>query len=112
MKTVKVEKARIEKVRMVTYRREPGSPLTAKQRANLAELAKRPEHEIDTSDIPEWTDAMWKDAVRGRFYRPVKKAVSLRLDADVIAWLKKDGKGYQSRANRLLREQMLADKAS
>jgi uncharacterized protein (DUF4415 family) len=112
MKTVKVEKARIEKPRMVTYRREPGSPLTAKQKANLAELAKRPEHEIDTSDIPEWTDAMWKDAVRGRFYRPVKKAVSLRLDADVIAWLKKDGKGYQSRANRLLREKMLADKAS
>src|ERR1700679_160006 len=53
MKTVKVEKARIEKPRMVTYRREPGSPLTAKQKANLAELAKRPEHEIDTSDIPE-----------------------------------------------------------
>jgi uncharacterized protein (DUF4415 family) len=97
---------------MVTYRREPGSPLTAKQKANLAELAKRPEHEIDTSDIPEWTDAMGKDAVRGRFYRPVKKAASLRLDADVIAWLKKDGKGYQSRANRLLREKMLADKAS
>jgi uncharacterized protein (DUF4415 family) len=112
MKTVKVEKAKVKEVRMVTYRREPRSPLTAKQRANLAELAKRPEHEIDTSDIPEWTDAMWKDAVRGRFYRPVKKAVSLRLDADVIAWLKKDGKGYQSRANRLLREKMLADKAS
>jgi uncharacterized protein (DUF4415 family) len=70
---------------MASYRREPGSPLTAKQKANLAELAMRPEHEIDTSDIPEWTDAMWKDAVRGRFYRPVKKAVSLRLDADVIA---------------------------
>ncbi len=110
MKMVKVEKAK--KPRMVTYRYEPGSPLTAKQKANLAELAQRPEHEIDLSDIPEWTDAMWKDAVRGRFYRPVKKAVSLRLDADVIAWLKKDGKGYQSRANRLLREKMLADKAS
>jgi len=48
----------------------------------------------------------------GKVFRPVKKAVSLRLDADVIAWLKKDGKGYQSRANRLLRERMLADKAS
>lgn len=50
--------------------------------------------------------------MRGKFYRPVKKAVSLRLDADVIAWLKKDGEGYQTRANRLLRERMLADKAS
>jgi uncharacterized protein (DUF4415 family) len=68
--------------------------------------------EIDTSDIPELPESAWKDAVRGGFYRPVKKAVSLRLDTDVIAWLKKDGEGYQTRANRLLRERMLADKAS
>jgi len=39
----------------------------------------------------------------------VKQAVSLRLDADVIAWLKKDGEGYQTRANRMLRERMLKD---
>ena len=103
--------AKHKEPKMVVYRREPGSPLTAKQKANLEELARMPEHEIDTSDIPEWTDEMWKRAVRGRFYRPVKKAVSLRLDADVIDWLKKDGKGYQSRANRILREMMLADKA-
>jgi uncharacterized protein (DUF4415 family) len=97
---------------IVRYRREPGTPLTAKQKRELEALKKMPDREIDTSDIPEWTDETWKRAVRGRFYRPVKKAVSLRLDADVIAWLKKDGKGYQSRANRLLREKMLADKAS
>ena len=35
------------------------------------------------------------------FYRPVKQAGSMRLDADVIAWLKKQGKGYQTRANRI-----------
>ena len=51
----------------------------------------------------------WKDAVRGRFYRPVKQAVSMRLDADVIAWLKKPGKGYQTRANRILRQRMLEE---
>ncbi len=45
-------------------------------------------------------------------YRPVKQAVSLRLDADVIAWLKKDGEGYQTRANRMLRELMLKDMKS
>ena len=104
--------AKNEKPKMVIYRREPGSPLTAKQRANLKELARRPKREIDTSDIPELPAGAWKDAVRGKFYRPVKRAVSLRLDADVIAWLKKDGKGYQTRANRVLREKMLADKAS
>lgn len=100
-----------ERPGMASLRREPGTPLTKREKAELQKLAQRPEHGIDTSDIPEWTEAMWKDAVRGKFYRPVKKAVSLRLDTDVIAWLKKDGKGYQSRANRMLREKMLADKA-
>lgn len=99
--------AKHKEPKMVAYRREPGSPLTAKQKANLEELARMPEHEIDTSDIPEWTDEMWKRAVRGRFYRPVKKAVSLRLDADVIASLKKDGQGYQMQTNQMLRERML-----
>lgn len=97
---------------MVSFRREPGTPLTKRERAEIEKLVRIPEHEIDTSDIPEWSDEMWKRAVRGRFYRPIKKAVSLRLDADVIAWLKKDGKGYQTRANRVLREKMLAEKAS
>ena len=101
-----------EKPKMVYYRRNPGDPLTEKQKANIEALKRMPDYKIDTSDIPELSASAWKDAVRGKFYRPVKKAVSLRLDADVIAWLKKDGKGYQSRANRLLREKMLADKAS
>jgi uncharacterized protein (DUF4415 family) len=96
---------------MIQFRREPGTPLTKREKAEIEALAKRPEHEIVTSDIPEWTEEMWERAVRGKFYRPVKRAVSLRLDADVIAWLKKDGKGYQTRANRVLREKMLADKA-
>jgi uncharacterized protein (DUF4415 family) len=68
-----------------------------------------PDGEIDTSDIPELPPDAWKDAVRGRFYRPVKQAVSMRLDADVIAWLKKPGAGYQTRANRILRERMLRE---
>jgi uncharacterized protein (DUF4415 family) len=96
-------------MKMVTYRREPGTPLTAEQRRQLEELAKKPDSEIDYSDIPPITDEAWKKAVRGRLYRPVKQAVSLRLDADVIAWLKKDGDGYQTRANQMLRERMLQE---
>jgi uncharacterized protein (DUF4415 family) len=42
-------------------------------------------------------------------YRPIKQAVSVRVDADVLAWLKKDGPGYQTRINTLLRKIMLAD---
>jgi uncharacterized protein (DUF4415 family) len=93
----------------VVHRRTPGTPATPEQRRQLEALAKMPDSEIDTSDIPVLPDEAWKDAVRGRFYRPVKQAVSLRLDADVLAWLKKDGEGYQTRANQILRERMLED---
>ena len=81
--------------------------LTAKQKRELSALAAISDDQIDTRDIPELPPAAWKDAVRGRFYRPVKQAVSMRLDTDVIAWLKKPGKGYQTRANRILRQRML-----
>jgi uncharacterized protein (DUF4415 family) len=86
-----------------------GSSLTARQSRELAEIAALADEQIDNSDIPELPLAAWKDAVRGKFYRPVKQAVSLRLDADVVAWLKKSGKGYQTRANRILRQHMLYD---
>ena len=45
-------------------------------------------------------------AVVGRFYRPIKKSLTIRVDADVLAWLKSDGKGYQTRINNLLRNAM------
>jgi uncharacterized protein (DUF4415 family) len=83
--------------------------LTRRQQRELAAIAALRDEQIDTSDIPELPLSAWKDAVRGRFYRPVKQAVSLRLDADVVAWLKKPGRGYQTRANGILRERMLAD---
>jgi uncharacterized protein (DUF4415 family) len=87
----------------------PGTPLTQEQKRRLEALAKLPDDQIDTSDAPVLPDSAWKNAVRGRFYRPIKQSVSLRLDADVIAWLKKDGEGYQTRANQMLRERMLKD---
>jgi uncharacterized protein (DUF4415 family) len=93
----------------VIYNRDPGTPLTAKQKRELKALAKMPDSDIDTSDIPELPPEFWKNAVRGRFYRPIKKAVSIRLDEDVIAWLKKDGDGYQTRVNKMLRERMLVE---
>ncbi len=42
-----------------------------------------------------------------RFYRPIKQPVTLRLDADVVAWFKKQGRGYQTRINRALRKLMI-----
>ncbi|MGA1983516.1 MAG: BrnA antitoxin family protein [Acidobacteriaceae bacterium] len=90
-------------------RRSPGDPISDAAKANIKELLANPKRKVDTSDIPELPADAWKHAVRGRFYRPLKEAVSLRLDADVLAWLKKDGAGCQTRANRILREQMLKD---
>ena len=95
--------------RIVKRKRTPEKPLTATQKRELAALAALPDDQIDTSDIPKLPMSAWKDAVRGRFYRPVKQAVSLRLDSDVVAWLKRPGKGYQTRANLLLRQRMLAE---
>src|SRR5260370_19351185 len=83
--------------------------ITASRKRNLARLANRPDSEIDLSEIPELTESFWRNAVRNPFYRPVKKQLTLRLDADLIAWLRRHGKGYQTRANALLRAAMLED---
>jgi len=81
--------------------------MTEARRAKLRALAARHDSEIDFSDIPELTDEQWKKAERGRFYRPVKRQITARVDADVLEWLKSQGKGYQSRINAILRREML-----
>jgi uncharacterized protein (DUF4415 family) len=83
--------------------------MTAARKRRLEKLAQLPDSEIDFSDIPPLDEKFWKNAVRNPFYRPVKKQVTLRVDADILAWLRKQGKGYQSRANALLRAAMLRD---
>jgi uncharacterized protein (DUF4415 family) len=96
------------KKRIVSYTLETLPPLTQRQRADLKALAARPDSEIDTSDIPEMTDEQWKNARRGHFCRPLKRQITARVDADVLDWLKAQGKGYQSRINAILRREMLA----
>jgi len=80
--------------------------LIAKQEEELKILAAMPDEEIDFSDIPEAGDDAWKNAVIGKFYRPIKKQVTVRIDADILAWLQSSGAGYQTRLNQLLREAM------
>lgn len=81
--------------------------LTAAQRKNIAEIKKIKDEDIDLSDMPEVLD--WSGAEIGKFYRPAKKPVTMRLDEDVIAWLKGFGRGYQTKANILLRHAMMAN---
>jgi uncharacterized protein (DUF4415 family) len=83
-------------------------PLTEKQKAELEALATRPDGEIDYSDIPPLTEDFWNNAVRGRFYKPTKTSTTVRIDSDVLAWLRAQGKGYQSRINAILRREMLS----
>ncbi|NJK44076.1 MAG: BrnA antitoxin family protein [Pleurocapsa sp. SU_196_0] len=75
--------------------------MTSEQQA-LERLANLPDADIDLSDLPEQLD--WNDAERGKFYRPVKQSVTMRVDADVLAWFKANSEKYQSRINEVLRE--------
>lgn len=87
-------------------------PLTDAQCAELERLAALPDEAIDTSDIPPLDEGFWANAVRFRdraLYRPVKQSTTVRLDADVLRWLKAKGKGYQTRLNAILREAMMRE---
>ncbi|MFT4243182.1 MAG: BrnA antitoxin family protein [Acidovorax sp.] len=82
-------------------------PLTAAQQAEIEALAKMSAGDIDYSDIPPLNAEFWQKAVRNPFYKPTKTATTVRVDSDVLAWLKSQGKGYQTRINAILREAML-----
>jgi len=81
--------------------------LSEKQKAQLKALADMPDSDIDYSDIPPLDDDFWKYAIRNPFYKPVKVATTVRVDYDVLVWLKRQGKGYQTRLNAILRDAML-----
>ena len=73
-------------------------------RHTLDERAARLDAAIDTSDLPE--SGGWDRAERGRFWRPVKRSVTIRLDADVLAWFRRREPNYQTAINRVLRAHM------
>jgi uncharacterized protein (DUF4415 family) len=79
--------------------------LAAAQKREIAAIAAKNDATIDFSDMPEVVD--WTGAEVGRFYRPLKRPVTMRLDEDVIEWLKSYGRGYQTKANLLLRHAMV-----
>ena len=76
-----------------------------RDRKQLERLARLPDSQIDYSDIPEVQSFPSKVYV-GRFYRPVKQQISLRVDADVLAWFRSRGKKYQTHMNQVLRREM------
>jgi uncharacterized protein (DUF4415 family) len=72
----------------------------------MATLKQKADKDIDFSDIPEITD--WSGMVRGKFYRPIKKQVSLRIDADILDWFKNHNPQYQTAINTALRQYVTA----
>ncbi len=93
-------------MKRVEHTRDTLPPLTTEQQEILKRLAAMPDDEINTSDIPEMTEAQLVK-MQPAHYRPLKKQITARLDADVLVWLKTGGKGYQSRMNAILRQAML-----
>jgi uncharacterized protein (DUF4415 family) len=83
--------------------------LTKQQKREVAAIAAKRDEDIDFSDVPAVVD--WTRAEIGKFHRPAKRPVTIRLDEDVLEWLKAFGKGYQTRANLLLRHAMVATRA-
>jgi uncharacterized DUF497 family protein len=99
-------------IRIISARAEshertaPMRKLTKEQKRDIAAIAAKRDEGIDFSDAPPVLD--WTGAQIGKFYQPVKKPVTMRLDSDIIEWLKSYGRGYQTKANWLLRYAMLA----
>lgn len=83
--------------------------MTPARKRELEKLAARPDSEIDLSDMPELTESFFKNAIRNPFYRSERGELTVNLDADVFAWLRKQGEDYQTRANQVLREVMQKD---
>jgi len=81
-------------------------PLTKAQMARLRALKSR---DIDYSDIPPLTETFLENSIRNPFFKPVKTSTTVRIDADVLVWLRQQGKGYQTRINAILRDAMVAE---
>jgi uncharacterized protein (DUF4415 family) len=79
-------------------------------RSKRRAISRRPAAaRVATSDIPPLGDEFFANASRNPFYRPLKQSTTVRLDADILAWLKAQGPGYQTRLNAIMRTAMLRD---
>ena len=86
------------------------NPLSADElERKIAAISNIKDEEINTTDIQPLTDDSFKNAIFNPYYKPVKKQLTVRLDAVLIEWLKGQGKGYQTRLNDILKKAMIDD---
>jgi uncharacterized protein (DUF4415 family) len=86
------------------------APWTKEQRMELEKLRQMKDKDIDLTEMPELGDKFFKNAVQRNLYRPVKMSTTVRIDGEIIAWLKSYGKGYQTKINAILRDAMIRDR--
>jgi len=72
-------------------------------KTNFKKLEAMKDSEINFDDIPELDEAFFKNA---QIKLPEKKSITIRMDSDVLDWFKQQGKGYQTKINKLLRSYM------
>ena len=84
-------------------------PTSKNSKTDWKRLDAMKDEDIDFSDIPEVTPEMFARAVLRRNFKPIprKTQLTLRVDSDVVDWYKKQGRGYQTRINSLLRAYMI-----
>ena len=89
------------------------TPRTSKIRITeeTRKLYEKRDRRLDNDpDAPTLPPDAWQTAQIGRFYRPIKTPVSIRIDSDVLAWLKSKGEGHLTRINEILRERMAQER--
>lgn len=103
--------SRREKLTSMSLEESRAYGKTPEHKANVKRLAAMKNEDIDYSDIPPLSDEQLAAMVRADQYRPAKRTVTMRVDVDVLEWLKgkSGGAGYQTQLNALLRGLMLRE---
>ena len=84
------------------------SPIGRKVKITKAirEAWEQRDKSLDNGEVPQLPPEMWAKGTIGKYYRPIKTQVSLRIDKDVLDWFKAKGEGYSGRINDILRKEM------
>jgi len=93
-------------------RRPWGEPLTQHDLDLIEKLIQTPNRKINLKDIPSIKSNTFENKsgiLASGLFKPYKQQVTLRIDSDILAWVRRDGEGYQTRINAALRKAMLAD---
>jgi uncharacterized protein (DUF4415 family) len=67
------------------------------------------EEQAEVVGFPPLSDPFWIKTLNNPYYRPTKQATTVRIDSDVLAWLKSRGRGYQTKINSILRGALIEE---